>query len=60
MSLTHYDRAFLVPPPRRGKPAPRLQEEHGIGRSPRFMPGWWLAGTAIFYVAVALICILVL
>jgi hypothetical protein len=53
MSLIHYDRIFLVPPPRR-------PQEHGIGRSPRFAPGWWLAGTAIVYAAVALICFLVL
>ena len=59
MSLTHYDRVLLVPP-RRRHPAPIPPEEHGIGRSPRFTPGWWLAGTAIFYAVVTLICILAL
>ena len=58
--LSRYERAHLASPSRRGRPAPNPPEEHGIGRSPRFTPGWWLAGTAIFYVAVALICVLVL
>jgi hypothetical protein len=60
MSVTQYDRVFLVPPSRRGRPKPKPPEDHGIGRSPHFAPGWWLAGTAIFYVAVAVICVLVL
>jgi hypothetical protein len=59
MVLTHYDRVFLVPPQRQ-RPAPTPPEEPGIGRSPRFAPGWWLAGTAIFYAAVAMVCILAL
>lgn len=59
MSLTYRDQVFLAPLARRPKKE-RENELHGIGRSPRFVPGWWLAGAAIFYVAVAALCIFVL
>jgi hypothetical protein len=62
MSMTYHDQVFLAPLSRskkaRGKK--ELQDDHGIGRSPRFAPGWWLAGVAFFYAAIALICIFVL
>ncbi len=70
MSMTYYDQVFIAPLACRAKSAlksrpdnakrdqNRAAEEHGIGRSPRFAPGWWLAGTALFYAAVAVICIL--
>lgn len=64
MSMTYHDRVFLAPLVRRNKtpkkPPKKPDEDHGIGRSPGFAPGWWLAGVAIFYAAVALLCILVL
>jgi hypothetical protein len=64
MSMTYHDQVFLAPLSRRkkarGKKAEEPQDDHGIGRSPRFAPGWWLAGVAIFYAAIALICIFVL
>jgi hypothetical protein len=45
----------------KSRPQPRKTElsddPHGIGRSPRFAPGWWLAGTALFYLAIGLLCI---
>jgi hypothetical protein len=65
--LTYHDRIFLAPVARnpKSRPIPRKPEEpsddpHGIGRSPRFAPGWWLAGTALFYIAIALLCIFAL
>jgi hypothetical protein len=57
MSMTYHDKIFLAPVAKRQKKArPEPVDEHGIGRSPRFLPGWWIAATALFYVAVALIC----
>ena len=56
MSLAYRQPIFVVP---RGKNA-RADDPHGIGRSPRFMPGWWIAGVAAFYTAVAALCIFVL
>ena len=58
MSLTYRDQVFLAPLARRVRK--REDDPHGIGRSPRFVPGWWLAGAAIFYVAIAALCIFVL
>ena len=75
MSLTYHDQVFLAPLVRRAGPVskPKLTSKlppgpaeqndlayHGIGRSPRFAPGWWLAATAVFYVLVALLCIFAL
>ena len=60
MSMTYHDRVFLAPLMRRNKPPRKTHEDHGIGRSPRFAPGWWLMGVAIFYAGVALLCIFVL
>ena len=58
MSLTYREQIFLAPLARRRKNS-REEDPHGIGRSPRFLPGWWLAGVAAFYIAVAAICIFV-
>ena len=58
MSLTYRDQVFLAPLARRRRE--REDDPHGIGRSPRFVPGWWLAGAASFYVAIAALCIFVL
>lgn len=74
MSLTYHDQIFLAPlagNPKSGRHPRRADKSresgmsgaddpHGIGRSPRFAPGWWLVGTALFYVAIALLCIFVL
>lgn len=68
MSLTYHDRIFLAPVARQPKSGPKsrkpgspsVDDPHGIGRSPRFAPGWWLTGTALFYLAVALLCIFAL
>jgi len=60
MSMTYHDRVFLAPLVRRTKSPKKPYEDHGIGRSPRFAPGWWLMGVAIFYVAVALLCVFIL
>ena len=57
MSMTFPDQVFLAPPARRKKSPKESYEDHGIGRSPRFAPGWWLMGVAIFYVAIGLLCI---
>jgi hypothetical protein len=58
MSMTYHDKIFLAPV---AKPKPVTPDDGpSIGRSPRFVPGWWLVATGIFYVAVALICILFL
>lgn len=59
MSLTFREEAYLVPPARRpgGNDHDGDDFDHGIGRSPRFAPGWWLLGVALFYLAVALFCI---
>jgi len=59
MSLTYREQIFMAPLARRR----RMEHEddpHGIGRSPRFVPGWWLAGAAAFYTGVAVLCIFVL
>ena len=68
MSLTYHDQIFLAPVTRNAKARAKSREvdtsqtddPHGIGRSPRFAPGWWLAGTALFYIAIALLCIFAL
>ena len=60
MSMTYHDKIFLAPAAKRKNAQPDLVDDHGIGRSPRFVPGWWLVVTAVFYVAVALVCILFL
>ena len=66
MSMTYHDQVFYAPLSRRNpsskKPpsSKKRYEDHGIGRSPRFAPGWWLTGVAVFYAAVALLCIFVL
>ena len=57
MSMTYHDKFFTAPAPHRKKARPEPADDHGIGRLPRFVPGWWLVATAVFYVAVALICI---
>lgn len=59
MSLTYRDQIFMAPlaRPRRSE---REEDPHGIGRSPRFVPGWWIMGVATFYIAVAALCIFVL
>lgn len=57
MFMTYHDKIFLVPLARRGKAEP---DEHGIGRSPRFPPGWWLLATGLFYAAIALVCVIFL
>jgi hypothetical protein len=58
--MAYHDKIFLAPIAKRKgakhKPA-NPDDEHGIGRSPRFVPGWWLVATAAFYIAVALVCI---
>lgn len=59
MSLTCRQQIFMAPLIRRGRNA-RADDPHGIGRSPRFVPGWWLAGVGVFYAAVAALCIFVL
>jgi len=59
MSLTYRQQIFIAPLARRRKNA-REDDPHGIGRSPRFVPGWWLTGVAVFYTAVAALCIFVL
>jgi hypothetical protein len=61
MSLTYRDQVYLVPPARRSNARDSAENlDHGIGRSPRFAPGWWLTGVAVFYAAVALLCIFAL
>lgn len=60
MSMTYHDKVFLAPLKKRQKSRPQTADEHGIGRSPRFAPGWWLAATAVFYVGVALVCVIFL
>lgn len=60
MSMTYHDQVFLAPLARGGKPPKTPPDDHDIGRSPRLAPGWWLAAVAIFYTAIALICIFVL
>ncbi|HEY4274285.1 MAG TPA: hypothetical protein VGM68_02290 [Rhizomicrobium sp.] len=61
MSLTYRDQVYLIPPAHRPDRSNRADDlDHGIGRSPRFAPGWWLTGVAVFYAAVALFCIFVL
>jgi len=60
MSLTYRDQIFMTPLARRHDRKTGNAEEQGIGRSPRFAPGWWLTGAAIFYIAVAALCIFVL
>ena len=61
MSLTFHDRVYLTPLTKRRKRAPDsppdAHQDHDIGRSPPLLPRWWLAGTALLYVAVALILI---
>ena len=56
MSMTYHDKIFLAPTAKYRKAKAEPVDEHGIGRSPRFVPGWWLMATAVFYVSVALIC----
>lgn len=60
MSMTYHDKIFLAPIAKRKAANTDLDDDHGIGRSPRFVPGWWLVATGVFYVAVAFICILFL
>ena len=60
MSMTYHDQVFLAPLSRRKKSPKEPQGDHDIGRSPRFAPGWWLAGVMFFYTAIALVCIFVL
>jgi hypothetical protein len=60
MSLTYRDQLYMAPLARRDGRPPTDEEEHGIGRSPRFAPGWWLTGVTAFYIAVAALCIFVL
>ncbi|MES2253403.1 MAG: hypothetical protein V4559_00030 [Pseudomonadota bacterium] len=60
MSLTYRDQIFMTPLARRHDRRTGNDEEHGIGRSPRFAPGLWLTGAAIFYIAVAALCIFLL
>ena len=60
MSLTYRDQVFLAPLARRRRVHTHEDDPHGIGRSPRFMTGWWLAGVAVFYAAVAVLCIFIL
>jgi len=57
MSLTYRELIFMAP---LARPREREDDPHGIGRSPRFAPGWWFAGVATFYTAVAALCIFVL
>jgi hypothetical protein len=57
MSMTYHDKVFLAPLVRRTKPKPEPADDYGIGRSPRFVPGWWLAATGLFYAAVTLVCV---
>jgi len=59
MSMTYHDKIFLAPAKRKSA-KPAGADDHGIGRSPRFASGWWLAATAIFYAAVALACVFLL
>lgn len=58
--MTYRDKIVLAPAANRKKAKPEPVDDQGIGRSPRFLPGWWLAATAAFYVFVALICIVFL
>jgi hypothetical protein len=60
MSMTYHDQVFLAPLARHKNAPKEPQDDHGIGRSPRIAPGWWLAGVVFFYAAIALICIFVL
>ena len=60
VSMSYHDKIFLAPLAERRRPARKQEDEHGIGRSPRFVPGWWLAGAALFYAAVAMVCVLIL
>jgi len=61
MSLTFRDQTYLGPPARRSNGRDSAENlDHGIGRSPRFAPGWWLTGAAAFYAGVALLCIFAL
>lgn len=60
MSMTYHDKIFLAPMARHKPANTGPDDEHGIGRSPRFAPGWWLVATGIFYIAVALVCIVFL
>jgi len=60
MSLTYRDQVFLAPLARRRRECTREDDPHGIGRSPRFILGWWLVGVTAFYAAVAALCIFVL
>lgn len=57
MSVTCHVPVF--PAARRRKPGPKAApaDPRDIGRSPHFVPGWWLVGAALFYIAVALVCI---
>ena len=57
MSLTYRDQIFMAPLARRQRDRKTQDDPHGIGRSPRFVPGWWLTGAATFYVAIAALCI---
>ncbi len=57
MSMTYHDKIFLAPLAKRAKPEPEPILDYGIGRSPRFVPGWWLVATGMFYAAVALVCV---
>ena len=56
MSMTYHDKILLAPVAKRTKAKPEPADDQDIGRSPRFVPGWWLVATAVFYVLVALIC----
>lgn len=60
MTQTYRDQIFLVPLARARRSSTCEADPHGIGRSPRFVAGWWLAGVAVFYAAVAALCIFVL
>ena len=60
MSMTYHDKLFMAPAAKRKQAKPEPVDDQGIGRSPGFVPGWWIAGTAVFYVGVALICIFLL
>ena len=55
MSMTYHDKIFMAPITTRKK-VKAEPDDRDIGRSPRAAPGWWWAATAIFYVAVALVC----
>ena len=60
MSMTYHDKILLAPRAKPKRATREAADDHGIGHSPRFASGWWLAATAVFYVAVALACILIL